>query len=308
MSIRILPKTLAFSSSWLGKDHAHSKEIIKSARTFGLNQIQIGADLNAEPPMKLAAALSQEKMSVVSVRNVLSCFGGPDEHIDGFNLGSPDLRERKTSYYYALETAKAAKSLGSNRIILRLGHIYNEEAKALHEKCLTLYPDNSDTDDFKSCLLKGKALVAKFQEAYTDRIIRILYSLLKAEPEISFCIENRAAFFEVPSPKSLEYIFEDLKSDRLKYWHHSGNAHIQEKLGLVDVGELLSKFAYKLEGVSLHDVIGLETHLPPGTGELDFKALKDALPSDAVQVLDLGASTSIDDFVLGLHEIRGFGF
>ncbi|NIS46468.1 MAG: hypothetical protein GWN76_11420, partial [candidate division Zixibacteria bacterium] len=42
-----------------------------------------------------------------------------------------------------------------------------------------------------------------------------------------------------------------------------------------------------LIGVHLHDAIGLDDHIPPGSGEIDFAALKPFLKADTIKVIEL---------------------
>jgi sugar phosphate isomerase/epimerase len=43
----------------------------------------------------------------------------------------------------------------------------------------------------------------------------------------------------------------------------------------------------QLIGIHLHDAIGLDDHIPPGSGEIDFKALKPFLKTDTIKVIEL---------------------
>jgi len=145
-------------------------------------------------------------------------------------------------------------------------------------------------------------------EKYLDRIIRILYRLLRDETDITFCLENGCAIYELPDLSSFGYILEDLKSCRIAYWHNAGNAHFQENLDLVDRGAWLGEFGQYASGAYLHDAVGLDSGFPPGAGEIDFKQIRSELPADALPVIRLNPSCSPDDFNLGIGELQRQGF
>jgi sugar phosphate isomerase/epimerase len=144
--------------------------------------------------------------------------------------------------------------------------------------------------------------------AYLDRAIRTLYQLLKEEQEITFCIENRPWFHELPDLKSLAYILEDLKSPRLKYWHNTGYAYLQGKLGWAEEEAWLGKYGSLTAGAHLQDALGFETHLPPGVGEIDFKGILETLPKNALRVVDILPGTPLENVKLGVEELRKSGW
>ena len=104
------------------------------------------------------------------------------------------------------------------------------------------------------------------------------------------------------------YILEDLRNPRLMYWHDTGNAHVQEKLGLAPQEQWFDRFGSRIAGVHLHDASGLETHLPPGVGEIDFRRVREGLPEEALRILELSPGQGLDAARMGRDELRKMGF
>jgi sugar phosphate isomerase/epimerase len=54
----------------------------------------------------------------------------------------------------------------------------------------------------------------------------------------------------------------------------------------------------------LHDARGLNDHLPPGSGEIDFKSLNDYLKTETLRVVELKPATSPHQVQEGLNHLR----
>ena len=88
------------------------------------------------------------------------------------------------------------------------------------------------------------------------------------------------------------------------YWHDVGHAQVNENLSLIPPGSLLKNYGDRLIGIHLHDTAGLEDHLAPGTGEIDFTLLKSYLKSDTLTVLELKPQTPEFEVIQGIRFIR----
>ena len=100
-------------------------------------------------------------------------------------------------------------------------------------------------------------------------------------------LENRYHYHELPGLDDFKVIFDTFKGAPIGYWHDTGHAHANEALGLIPRGSLLQSYSGQLIGIHLHDAVGLDDHIPPGSGEIDFKALKPFLKTDTIKVIEL---------------------
>ncbi|MGD9012866.1 MAG: TIM barrel protein, partial [Desulfobacterales bacterium] len=100
-------------------------------------------------------------------------------------------------------------------------------------------------------------------------------------------LENRYHYHELPGFDDFEIIFDKFRGAPIGYWHDTGHAHANEALGLIPKNALLKNYAEPLIGVHLHDAVGLDDHLPPGTGEIDFTALKPFLKAETAKVMEI---------------------
>jgi len=104
-------------------------------------------------------------------------------------------------------------------------------------------------------------------------------------------LENRFHYHELPTPDVFETLLTEFKGGPIGYWHDTGHAHTNELLGIIAPGTLLEAFGENLIGMHWHDARGLDDHLVPGQGEIDFNALKPYIQKDLPIVIELKPGT-----------------
>ena len=118
-------------------------------------------------------------------------------------------------------------------------------------------------------------------------------------------METRYHYHELPGPEDFEGLLAEFDGAPLGYWHDTGHAFVSTQLELTAGSGLLERLAGRLAGLHLHDARGLEDHLPPGTGQIDFKALAPHLAADIPAVLELRPGTPQDAVREGLAHLDG---
>jgi len=54
----------------------------------------------------------------------------------------------------------------------------------------------------------------------------------------------------------------------------------------------------------LHDARGMDDHLPPGAGEIDFKRIRILMGDDTRKVIELKPGTPDSDAAAGIHYLK----
>ena len=98
-------------------------------------------------------------------------------------------------------------------------------------------------------------------------------------------------------------LFREFDGAPLGYWHDTGHAHAGEVLSLFNAADLLKRYGAKLVGCHLHDARGLDDHLPPGRGQVDFPALGAFLSPTTLQVIELKPGTTSEDAREGVRHL-----
>jgi len=139
---------------------------------------------------------------------------------------------------------------------------------------------------------------------------RVYESLRKLLPEaealgIKLGIENREALEELPLDGEFQLLFRELNSPALVYWHDTGHAQIKENLGFLRHAFHLESLRDRLFGFHIHDVqFPGRDHCAPGTGTVDFAALKPLVKPEHVKVFEFNRSLSVEEVKSGVEHVK----
>ena len=117
--------------------------------------------------------------------------------------------------------------------------------------------------------------------------------------------ENRQALEELPLDGDFEEFLREFQSPAVGYWHDTGHAQIKEHLGLVEHVRLLQTLAPRLAGFHIHDVLfPIRDHVAPGTGTINFGALKPFVQPQHTKVFELSPSVPVEAVRAGVAHIK----
>lgn len=223
-----------------------------------------------------------------------------------FKFTSPDTRERDNAWRYSLKTIETAHRLGAKLVVLHLGSLDLKDYT--HRLAEMVGAGLQQTPKFE----KLCAEVIDKREARKERPIQLANEMLArliAEAEargIRLGIENREALEEIPFESDLTLFFKEFPSRTVCYWHDTGHAQIKANLGFIHHGMHLESLASRLAGFHIHDVeFPARDHCPPGSGMIDFAALKPVVKPEHIKVFELSPGVSADDLKRGVAHLKG---
>ena len=117
-------------------------------------------------------------------------------------------------------------------------------------------------------------------------------------------IENRYHFHEIPDLEEIGIILRKFKGGNIRYWHDVGHAKTQENMGLTSQKDLLEAFSQDMIGIHLHDARGLEDHLAPGQGEMDFSEIKSFIKPSIIKILEVHPKVKRKELLKGIRFIK----
>ncbi|MBW2078582.1 MAG: hypothetical protein JRI71_13765 [Deltaproteobacteria bacterium] len=79
---------------------------------------------------------------------------------------------------------------------------------------------------------------------------------------------------------------------------------MQENLGLTTQRELLAAYAEQMIGVHFHDVRGLDDHLAPGQGEMDYREIKAFLRPSTIKILEVHSGVPREEVLGGIGLLK----
>ncbi len=118
---------------------------------------------------------------------------------------------------------------------------------------------------------------------------------------VVLAIENSYHYHELPTFDDFKVIFSEFHGGPIGYWHDTGHVHANEVLTLLSPGALLKKYSDHLAGFHFHDAIGLEDHMAPGKGEINFSKIQPYINSQTPIVIELKPGTPDVDISSGIR-------
>jgi sugar phosphate isomerase/epimerase len=145
------------------------------------------------------------------------------------------------------------------------------------------------------------------KERYIERANEMLRRLLPEVEELGLKlgIENREAVEELPLEADYGLLFKELASPALVYWHDTGHAQIKENLGFLNHAFHLESMRDKLFGFHIHDVqFPGRDHCAPGTGTVDFGALKPMVKPQHIKVFEFSPALTVEELKNGVAHVK----
>jgi sugar phosphate isomerase/epimerase len=118
-------------------------------------------------------------------------------------------------------------------------------------------------------------------------------------------IENREALEEIPFESDFTLFLKEFPGPTICYWHDTGHAQIKENLGFIHHAMHLGSLVDRLAGFHVHDVQPPgRDHCSPGSGMVDFAALKPMVKPEHIKVFELNPGVSVDDLRRGVAYLK----
>jgi sugar phosphate isomerase/epimerase len=222
-----------------------------------------------------------------------------------FKFTSPDARERENAFRHTVKTIETAARLKAKVVVLHMGAL---EMKEYTEKLIDLVGEGQrDTSKFQKLCQEAE----EKREAKKERFVQYAYEMLKRIQEqaqrygIVLGIENREALEEIPFEGDFGFFFREFSTPSIRYWHDTGHAQIKENIGFMNHAFHLEALAPHLAGFHIHDVqFPGRDHCPPGTGMIDFAALKPFVKPDHIKVFELNPGIPPEELNTGVAHLK----
>jgi sugar phosphate isomerase/epimerase len=222
-----------------------------------------------------------------------------------YEFSADRARERELAERYTLKTIEFAARVKAPVVVLHCGSV---EMKNYTDKLLDLVArEQKESPKYsKLCTELDEKREAK-KGPYVERVNELLKKFLApAEAQgIRLGIENRQCLEELPFESDFQFLFRELISPNIVYWHDTGHAQIKENLGFIQHAMHLESLRDRLFGFHVHDVqFPGRDHCAPGTGMIDFAALKPLVKPEHIKVFELSPSLTVEEVKGGIEHIK----
>ena len=281
-------------------------DLLRGLRSTGLRRASLMTGRGHPSAEALNAAL---KPAGARIDTVLGrSIGADDDRTEGPSLVSPNADERALALQAVGGAVALACKLGARHIVLELGRLKLERTRERQDEIWARLRIEGPSESLRSDVAAMAREVDRVIGPYLEPACRTLFEICRSEPGIRFSIVTPASVFGFPTFQSLPVLLAELREPNLGYWHDVSAAHVLERLELAPPNGWGGENAARCFGVSLHDVVGAEIHLPPGAGEVDFRAARDSVPAGAPGVLEVDGRFPADEVTLAVSYLNSKGF
>ena len=205
------------------------------------------------------------------------------------NLASLDEDERIEAVSFVLESILQAVRLGASAVVLHMGHvpIGKEMQRQLHDMW---HDDMMGTEEYRALQGQIPAIRVKTEKHHLEQALQTLREIepLARDNGIMLGVETRHHLHELPSIDEAAVMLEETDADVVGFWHDTGHAATQQRLGYAVHEDWFVRYSHRLVGIHLHDLNQERDHQCPGNGEIDWGMVARYLPESAIRVCELG--------------------
>ena len=280
--------------------------MLREIRDLGFASAELSHGIRISLVEGMLQAVDAEEIKISSLHNFCPLPMGvsrPSPNL--FQFSAEDPRERDMAVKCTLKTLEFAVRVRAPLVVLHLGSV---EMKDYTTKLKELLADGR-MDSAKYEKLATEA--AEKREARKEQFLERTYDTLrKIIPEaeargLKLGVENREALEEIPFESDFQFFFNEFKSQAVTYWHDTGHAQIKENLGFIRHAMHLQSLADRLAGFHIHDVQPpCRDHSAPGSGMLDFAALKPFVKSEHLKVFEFSPTLTADEVRGGAEHVK----
>lgn len=222
-----------------------------------------------------------------------------------YEFSAENSRDRDLAVKHTQKTFEFATRVKAGVVVLHLGSI---EMKDYTGKLAGLLEDDAQGSK-KFHMLQEDALRAR--ESKKEKFFgRMKETFRKILPEaegrgLTLGCENRQALEELPLEGDFDEFLREFQNPAVAYWHDTGHAQIKENLGVIEHTRFLQTLASRLAGFHVHDVIfPARDHVAPGSGTIDFAALKPFVTPRHIKVFELSPSLTLEAVRAGVAHVK----
>jgi sugar phosphate isomerase/epimerase len=298
----------SLSTMWAKRNFASLKDFFIAARRLGFKKIELNHQITSA--MLEVVDLKQNELSSIHE----PCPADISVEIlkqRDWMISSQDEECRRQGVLAVQRSIDLANDLGVSIIVVHAGNVHAD--LSLEKELRALFEAGKDeTDEYTSLKEKMIQNRASLAEARLEAVKKSLLDLLDyaARFSIRLGLENRYHWLDIPTLYEMERLLELGEPDQLGFVYDVGHAEVLARLGFFPHEEWLKRFASRILGVHLHDVIGVVDHYAPGLGEIDFNRVAAYIPKEAFRTCELHPSTTIEqvkdclEFLVKHHCVR----
>jgi sugar phosphate isomerase/epimerase len=297
----------SFSSCWNSARHTDGRAMLREIRDLGFEYAELSHGIRLSLVPGILDAVKAGEMKISTLHNFCPLpvgVTGPSPNL--YEFSSDRDRDRHLAAKHTLATLDFAVRVGAPLVVLHFGRMdlkdYTGKLKELLER------GKQGAPEFKKLTAEANAAREAKKTRFYDHSCSMLLEFVSEAKNrgLKLGIEIREAVEELPVESDFKSLLEEFAAPTVFYWHDTGHAQIKQDLGFIDHAQFLAERASRLAGFHLHDVkFPARDHFPPGSGEINFAALKPFVKPEHIKVFELSPKVPVDAARAGIAHLKG---
>ena len=333
----------SLSTCWNSHRHTDGRAMLREIRDLGFEYAELSHGIRVSLLPGIFEAVDAGEIKISTLHNFCPLPLGVNHAAPNiYKFTALEQRERDLALKHSLKTLETAARLQAQLVVLHMGAVdmkdYTDtliemvgERSQAHEKtgaAARKPAPKAGKGLFRSLADKLGGLgqseeratqkyeklcqeVIEQREAKKEKHIFFAYNILRTLAEkaaalgLKLGIENREAVEEIPFEDDFRSLFKQFPPPTVGYWHDTGHGQIKENIGFIRHAQHLAAMADRLHGFHIHDVqFPGRDHCPPGTGMIDFVALKPFVKPGHIKVFEMSPRVPTPDVIFGVNHLR----
>lgn len=296
----------SLSTCWNSHRHTDGRDLLREIRGLGFDYAELSHGIRLSLVPGIIDAVDAGEIKISSLHNFCPLpIGVMQAAPNLYEFSAADDRDRQLALKHTLKTLEFASRVKAPLVVLHLGSIemkdYTGKLTSQLQRDGKISPklEKLRAEALKACEAKKEKFFARMKE-----LLRLV--LPEAEKRgLTLGCENRQALEELPLDADFPGFLNEFSSP-VAYWHDVGHAQIKENFGVHRHTDFLKSLSHRLAGFHVHDVIfPAGDHAAPGTGVVDFAALKPFVKPEQIKVFEFSPSLKPEAVKSGVAYIKG---
>ncbi len=288
----------SLSSMWAMKNFEDFADFFPAAYRMGFARVE----LNHQVSPSMLKGIELKQMRINSIHEPCPAVIPANElKKRDLLISSPDEERRREGVNSIKRSIDLAAELGSRAVVIHCGQIQGDTSAELLLRSLYENGQLGSTE-----YLEEKARFTDLRTSlagpYLRAVKKSLLELLEfaGRSNVRLGIENRFHYFDIPTLDEMDDILDLASPERLGFIYDIGHAQFQDRLGFCPHQSWLDRFSSRIIGVHIHDSQGIQDHLAPGLGDIDFAKIAPYLPAQAFRTLEVMSFNTPEQIRTGL--------
>jgi sugar phosphate isomerase/epimerase len=302
-----IPNEFALSTTCFGARLSSIQDQIFAAVGMGFRRIELG--LSEAPPTMDGLEDSRRETGMTIGSLVAGCRDAVNgTPLPATQLASLDPDERERGLNSVRRHVRLAQSWGCGVVVIRGSSVaeakLREQSRAFDKRL----EREGTSPELREEIAEFARRVQKAGARQVEHLCRSLFTLRQEHPEMRFAVEPGGALHDLLGFEAMGWVLDDLDNPGICYWHDVGHVHLRESLGLHGQGAWLDAYGKRMAGVHLQDAAEDEAEMPIGLGAVDFKLLREYVPTDAERVIEIGPCHGRAEILSSVQSLVDLGF